>query len=408
MIQGHELSPSLGDTASRYPMRAAILTGLKTIEIVERPVAEPAKGEVALAINAVGICGSDLAYWAQGVAGGFKKLDFSAEGLCKGYCGQMGHECAGTVIAVGEGVDSLVVGDRVALEPGVPCGTCVHCRKGRYNLCKSMRFIGSAVNEVPGAMVTRFNHPAAFCYKLPTHISLDEGAMFEPLCVALQAVRRARVGIAMRVLITGAGPIGLMTLLAAKAAGATVLAITDMVDAKLVVARTLGATYTFKANTPNLVSVAQQAVGGEFDVTFECSGVVPALDLCVSATGSGGVLCVVANYKADEAGRTPVRLQELARREIDLVGVYRYCNLYPTALELVSSGAVNLKPLISRKFSLEQAGHAFEYFATGEPIKVLITPNEAAGDDGCKPCEFDGVSLEKARDEEIARVFGVR
>jgi L-iditol 2-dehydrogenase len=202
----------------------------------------------------------------------------------------------------------------------------------------------------------------------------------------------------MRVLITGAGPIGLMTLLAAKAAGATVLAITDMVDAKLVVARTLGATYTFKANTPNLVSVAQQAVGGEFDVTFECSGVVPALDLCVSATGSGGVLCVVANYKADEAGRTPVRLQELARREIDLVGVYRYCNLYPTALELVSSGAVNLKPLISRKFSLEQAGHAFEYFATGEPIKVLITPNEAAGDDGCKPCEFDIVSLEKARE----------
>ena len=171
-------------------MRAAILTGLKTIEIVERPVADPAKGEVALAINAVGICGSDLAYWAQGVAGGFKKLDFSAEGLCTGYCGQMGHECAGTVIAVGEGVDSLVVGDRVALEPGVPCGTCVHCRKGRYNLCKSMRFIGSAVNEVPGAMVTRFNHPAAFCYKLPTHISLDEGAMFEPLCVALQAVRR--------------------------------------------------------------------------------------------------------------------------------------------------------------------------------------------------------------------------
>jgi threonine dehydrogenase-like Zn-dependent dehydrogenase len=230
------------------------------------------------------------------------------------------------------------------------------------------------------------------------NISLDEGAMFEPLCVALQAVRRARVGIAMRVLITGAGPIGLMTLLAAKAAGATVLAITDMVDAKLVVARTLGATYTFKANTPNLVSVAQQAVGGEFDVTFECSGVVPALDLCVSATGSGGVLCVVANYKADEAGRTPVRLQELARREIDLVGVYRYCNLYPTALELVSSGAVNLKPLISRKFSLEQAGHAFEYFATGEPIKVLITPNEAAGDDGCKPCEFDEVSLEKARE----------
>ena len=302
---------------------AAVLTGLKQIEVLERPVLPPAAGEVTLAINAVGICGSDMAYWAQGVAGGFKALDFSAAGLCTGYCGQMGHECAGTVVAAGEGVTSLAVGDRVALEPGVACGTCAQCRRGRYNLCSAMRFIGSAVNETPGAMATRFNHPAAFCYRLPSHVSLDEGAMLEPLCVALQATRRARVTMGMRVLITGAGPIGLMTMLAARAAGATTVTVTDAVDAKLKVARQLGAQHTFNALTPDLAGLATSAAGGQFDVCFECCGVVAALEVCVRAAVSGGVVCVVANYKES----TPLRLQELARREIDLVGVYRYCNV---------------------------------------------------------------------------------
>lgn len=355
---------------------AAVLTGLRTIEMRERPIAPPSHGEVQLAINSVGICGSDMAYWAQGVAGGFKKLDFSRQGLCTGYCGQMGHECAGTVVACGEGVTTLTIGDRVALEPGVPCSACKHCRLGRYNLCSSMRFIGSAVNETPGAMATRFNHPASFCHKLPPHVSLDEGAMLEPLCVALQAAKRARVGIGMRVLVTGAGPIGLMTVLACRAAGATTIAVTDMVDAKLAAAVRSGASHTFRANTPDLATVAASEAGGQFDVCFECSGVEPALDLCVRAAMSGGVVCVVANYKADPK----LRLQELARREIDLVGVYRYCNLYPTALALVASGAVDVKPLISRRFEMRAANDAFSFFATGEPIKVIIVPTPAQAD----------------------------
>ena len=170
--------------------RCAVLTGLRKIEILERPVGPPAAGQVQLSIGAVGICGSDLAYFAHGVAGGFKKIDFSPTGLCTGYCGQMGHECAGTVLACGDGVADLKPGDRVALEAGVPCAVCMHCRTGRYNLCSSMRFIGSAVNETAGAMVTVFNHPAGHCHKLPSHVTLDEGAMLEPLCVALQARSR--------------------------------------------------------------------------------------------------------------------------------------------------------------------------------------------------------------------------
>merc|ERR1711988_918099 len=129
-------------------------------------------------------------------------------------------------------------------EPGVPCKECKPCRTGRYNLCSSMRFIGSAVNKVPGAMCSVFNHSAAYCYKLPEHVSLEEGALLEPMCVSLQAVTRAKVSLGQNVLVSGAGPIGLMTALCAKAAGAASVTITDVVDAKLAKAKELGIDHT--------------------------------------------------------------------------------------------------------------------------------------------------------------------
>lgn len=354
----------------------AVLTGIKDIKVVKRPVHAPAHDQVQIQINAVGICGSDMAYWSQGLAGGFVELDFTEQGLCSGYCGQMGHECAGTVIGVGQGVSHLKLGDRVALEPGVPCGgQCKPCQTGRYNLCTSMQFIGSAVNKVPGGMCATFNHAAAYCHALPPHVSLEEGAMLEPMCVALHAVTRAGIKMGDKVLVTGAGPIGLLVAQCAKAAGASLVAITDMVEAKLAKAKETGADLTFKANTPGLQALLEEKAGEKMDACFECSGVVPALDLCVRAARSGGTVCVVANMKGET---TAVRMQEAARREIDLIGVYRYCNLYPTALALVASGKVDLKPLLSRSFPLSEANAAFEYFATGEPIKVIIQPHAAA------------------------------
>jgi L-iditol 2-dehydrogenase len=353
-------------------IKAAVLTGVKEIKTLDRMVDAPEPHQVQLEIKAVGICGSDLAYWSQGVAGGFVNIDFTEKGLCEGYCGQMGHECAGVVSVVGSAVTDLKVGDRVALEPGVPCAKCKFCLKGRYNLCKAVSFMGSAVNRTPGALCTLFNHDASFCYKLPDHVSLEEGAMFEPLCVALHSTTRAKVGMGMSVMITGAGPIGLMTALACKAAGATSISITDMVDAKLAKAKEIGVDFVYKANTADIVSLMENDNGGKFDVCFECCGVPSALDVCIKSAESGGTVCVVANMKG---ATVPCALQEAARREVDIVGVYRYCNLYPTALNLVASGKVNLKPLLSRTFSLEEANDAFEYFATGEPIKVIIAPS---------------------------------
>jgi len=350
---------------------AAILVGIKKIRVLKRTVGPPEAHQVQVKINSVGICGSDMAYWSKGVAGGFVQLDFSEAGLCQGYCGRMGHECAGTVVDVGDDVESLKIGDRVALEPGVPCSDCKACRKGRYNLCPKMQFIGSAVNRVPGAMCTLFNHAASYCYKLPDHISFEEGAMLEPMCVSLHAVTRAKVSLGNKVLVSGAGPIGLMTALCAKAAGAASVTITDMVDAKLAKAAELGIEFPLKADTPDIVAVMEHKVGEKFDVCFECCGVPSALDVCVKAAASGGIVCVVANFPDN----VPIRLQEAARREIDILGVYRYCNMYPSALALIASGKVDLKPLVSKKFGLNEANEAFEHFASGAPVKVIIQPS---------------------------------
>ena len=348
--------------------KAAVLCGIQDLRVVDRPLPAPLAHQVQLSIKAVGICGSDMAYWSKGVAGGFKPLDFSEAGLCSGYCGQMGHECAGVVTQIGSSISHLQVGDRVALEPGVPCGACRICRKGRYNLCPEMRFIGSAVNETPGAMCGAFNHDARFCHKLPDHVSMEEGAMFEPLCVALHAVKRAGVEMGQKVLVTGAGPIGLLTSMAAKAAGASEVVVTDVVDSKLATAREVGADRTFRADSDGVSATLAQ----QFDVCFECSGVVSALDLCTSSAVSGGRICVVANLQK----KTPTGLQELARREVDVVGVYRYCNLYPTALAMVAAGKIKLKPLLTKRFPLEKANEAFKYFATAAPVKVIIQPSE--------------------------------
>ena len=353
---------------------AAVLTNLETIEAtqVQTPLFPPPPDEVQIKVMAVGICGSDLAYWKRGVAGGFKKIDFDK--LNQGYCGRMGHECAGVVVATGGNVHSIQLGDRVALEPGIPCSTCSLCRRGRYNLCRKVRFIGSAVNETPGALIQVFNHPAEFCHKLPDHISMEEGAMIEPLCVALQAVHRARITIGQKVLITGAGPIGLLTALALRTAGASTVVLTDISRTKLDLAARLGFQSCDAAygNAQSVFDKLQNISDGHFDACFECSGVKAGLDLCIQAAESGGVICVVANHKPEVS----IGLQELSRREIDIVGVYRYCNLYPKAISLLASGSLDVKPLISdRKFGLHNANEAFAYFASGEPVKVIINPN---------------------------------
>uniref|UniRef100_A0A914WRE2 Sorbitol dehydrogenase n=1 Tax=Plectus sambesii TaxID=2011161 RepID=A0A914WRE2_9BILA len=343
---------------------SAVLRKVNDIQMEQREIPQPTDTEVLLAVHSVGICGSDVHYWTHGAIGDFVvKMPMV-----------LGHETSGTVVAVGSKVTSLKPGDRVAVEPGVPCRMCDYCKGARYNLCLEMKF--HATPPYHGSLTRYFAHPADFCYKLPDHVSYEEGALLEPLSVGVHACRRAGVTIGHTVLICGAGPIGLVNLLTAKAMGASKVCITDIDASRLERAKQLGADWTVQVNTIVNETSTQfadriiVAIGGHADVTIECSGAESSIQSAIYATKSGGVLVLVGLGSAT----VNIPIVNAAVREVDIRGIFRYANCYPLALSMVASGKVDVKPLITHRFTLEQTLEAFETARTGRDnaIKVMI------------------------------------
>ncbi|XP_052793595.1 sorbitol dehydrogenase-like isoform X2 [Mya arenaria] len=307
----------------------------------------------------VGICGSDVHYWQHGNIG-----DFVVKAPMI-----LGHEAAGIVSKIGDGVTSLKIGDRVAIEPGVPCRRCMDCKRGRYNLCPDMAFC--ATPPIHGNLARYYVHDADFCYKLPDHVSTEEGALLEPLSVGVHACKRAGVTLGTKVLICGAGPIGLVNLLTAKACGASVVCVTDLDEKRLAMAKEMGADHVVKITSKDPKEMADKIVetfGERPDVTIECSGAPPSTRTAILSTRSGG--CVVLVGMGPSSVELPV--MDAAVREVDIRGIFRYVNCYPTALNMVASGSVNVKPLITHRFKLEQTMDAFETTLRGDGIKVMI------------------------------------
>ncbi|WP_327158884.1 alcohol dehydrogenase catalytic domain-containing protein [Streptomyces tubercidicus] len=218
-------------TTSGIPttMRAAVLHGPGQLSLAERPVPEPGPGEVLVRVEAVGTCGSDVHYYRHGRIGDF----VVREPLV------LGHEAAGTVVACGPGADPRRMGRRVSIEPGTPCGSCGECRPGRYNLCPDMRFL--ATPPVDGAFCEYLAVHQDFAHEVPDCLTIEDAALLEPLSVAVWACRKARVAPGDRVLITGAGPIGLVTAQTARAFGAREVMVTDVLPHRLAMARAAGA-----------------------------------------------------------------------------------------------------------------------------------------------------------------------
>ncbi|XP_042899421.2 sorbitol dehydrogenase [Parasteatoda tepidariorum] len=340
---------------------SVVLKKIGDLRLENREIPVPRPNEVLLKVHYVGICGSDIHLWKKGGFGDF----LVKENIV------LGHETSGVVIKTGDKVKHLKPGDKVCVEPGVPCSKCEFCKKGRYNLCPTTRYDDPTAEF--GSLCRYYCQDADYCFKLPDNVSLEEGALIEPLSVAVYACRRAEVSAGKTILICGAGPIGLMNLLTCKAMGASKICMTDISDERLVTAKKLGAICGMNVkniDSEQTMECIHKCLGGPPDITMECSGAESSINFGLKVTKPGGVLLMVGVGPP----RISLNLVDSSFREVDIRGVYRYVNCFPVALELVSSGAIDLKTLITHRYKLEDALKAFETFLTAKDgaIKVLI------------------------------------
>lgn len=338
-------------------MKVAVLEKVKKISIEEREIPKPKEDEVLVRIRSVGVCGSDIHYYNEGRIGSFvveKPLI-------------LGHECAGEIVDVGSKVKNLKVGDRVALEPGIPCRKCQYCKTGRYNLCPDVVFM--ATPPVDGAFVEYIVHPEDFTFKLPDNVSFDEGALIEPLSVGIYSVERARIMPGDTVLIFGAGPIGLVTLQAVKAYGAEKVFIVDINDFRLLKAKELGADLVINSKLEKV----EEYIEGGVDVVFEASGNSSVISQTTKLAKRGGKVVFIGLASEDYIG---ININEISSKELDLLGIFRYANVYKKAIGLVAKGKIDLKTLVTHHFPLEKAQEALEFADKNKDkcIKVIVNP----------------------------------
>jgi len=323
--------------------------------------------DVLVAINYTGICGSDVHYYVEGRIGDYVVKDPMV----------LGHESAGTIVEVGSAVTKVKKGDRIALEPGFPCRRCSECLSGRYNLCPSMRF--AATPPFDGTLCGFYSSPEDFCYKLPDHVSLQEGALIEPLAVAVHITKQAEIKPGQSVVVMGAGPVGLLCCAVAKAYGATTIVSVDIQPTRLEFAAKYAATHTF---TPARVSAEENAANlrketglpGGADAVIDASGAEPSIQTSIHVVKRGGV------YVQGGMGKPDITfpIMALCTGEITAKGSFRYgSGDYKLAVELVSTGKVDVKSLITSTVKFEDAEDAFKSVKAGKGIKVLIAgPNE--------------------------------
>jgi L-iditol 2-dehydrogenase len=286
----------------------------------------------------------------------------------------LGHESAGTVLAVHPSVTSLKPGDRIAIEPNIICHECEPCLTGRYNGCERVQFLSTP--PVTGLLRRYLKHPAMWCHKLPDNLTFEDGAMLEPLSVALAGMDRANVRLGDPVVICGAGPIGLVTLLCCRAAGAAPIVITDIDAGRLEFAKNLvPGVQTHKvefSHSPDdfRTSILGLMEGVEPAIAMECTGVESSIAGAIQAVKFGGKVFVIGVGKNE----MKIPFMRLSTREVDLQFQYRYANTWPKAIRLVKSGVIDLSKLVTHRFKLEDAVKAFETAAdpkTGA-IKVQI------------------------------------
>ncbi|HEX3283698.1 MAG TPA: NAD(P)-dependent alcohol dehydrogenase [Mycobacterium sp.] len=329
-------------------MRAAVLVEPGRIEMESRPVPRPAPGDVLIQVSSVGVCGSDTHYYRHGRIGGFV-VDAPLV---------LGHEAAGTIVDVGCSVDPSRIGQRVSIEPQRPDPDSAETRRGDYNLCPHMQFFGTP--PVDGALCDYVTIGAAFAHPVPDSVSDDAAALCEPLSVGIAATRKAGIGDGSRVLIAGAGPIGLVVVQLARAYGAADIAVSDPDEARRHQATKSGATVTLDPSVDEFDS--------DFDAFVDASGAPAAVVAGVRALRGAGTAVLVG--LGAESMELPTQL--IQNRELVLTGVFRYANTWPEAIALVESGRVDLDGMITGRFPLERAAEALDSDRTPGSVKTVV------------------------------------
>ena len=329
-------------------MRVCVLHAARDLRLEDRPTGPLQPGQVRLRFGAGGICGSDLHYYFEGRVGDFAVR----EPLI------LGHDVAGDVVEIGSDVSRIEVGDRVVVNPSLPCWQCRACQSGQTNLCRRMTFLGSAAvtPHIQGAFQEFLTAFESQCFVVPTSMSHGIAALAEPLAVCLHAVNRAGRLLGQKVLITGAGPIGTLTCLAAKHAGAASLTVTDIVDPPLAVAEQVGADETINVATASARIDAYRAYKGQFDVAIEASGNPAALATCLDCTRPGGRVVQLGMLPT---GEISLPLTKLTPKEIELVGTFRFHDEFAWAVEALVGGALDVAPVLTGTFNADQRHAAF-------------------------------------------------
>ncbi|MFT5976925.1 MAG: L-idonate 5-dehydrogenase [Gammaproteobacteria bacterium] len=327
-------------------MRALVIHKAKDLRIEERQIPLPGPGQIKIKVAVGGICGSDLHYYNKG---GFGPITLKEPMV-------PGHEFSGYVDQIGKGVEGFEPGELLVISPSRPCGDCRFCNEGLLNQCLNMRFYGSAMPypHIQGAFQEELIVDASQCVRAEG-LTPGEAAMAEPLSVALHATRRAGEMLGKRVLITGCGPIGALCIVAARRAGAVEIVVTDLVPNAL--------QYAMLAGADKVINMAEEPDGlspyladkGSFDVLFECTGAPQALAGAIPALRPRAVI-----MQLGLGGDMPVPMMQITAKELEIRGSFRFHEEFALAVKLMQSGLVDVKPLISHSFSIDQAEQAFE------------------------------------------------
>ncbi|MBJ6131569.1 L-idonate 5-dehydrogenase [Ochrobactrum sp. Q0168] len=327
-------------------MKAIVIHAARDLRIDEREPETPGPGEVEIRLATGGICGSDLHYYNHG---GFGTVRVKEPMI-------LGHEVSGHIAALGEGVSGLAIGDLVAISPSRPCGHCEYCHQGLPNHCFNMRFYGSAMPfpHIQGAFRERLVAKASQCVKADG-LSAGEAAMAEPLAVTLHATRRAGEILGKRVLVTGCGPIGTLSILSARRAGAAEIVAADISGPALDFARKVSAdrTVNLSQNPEGLTEFSQNK--GAFDILYECSGAASALVAGIHALRPRGII-----VQLGVGGEMNLPINTITAKELDLRGSFRFHEEFALAVKLMQDGLIDVKPLITQTLPLTDALRSFD------------------------------------------------